>query len=50
MLVYNAEVINVLLKTEQLMSDFQQFHWLAEHRLSAHINAITNMVNERISE
>ena len=39
-----------LLKTELRTSDFQHFHWLAGHRLSAHIPAIPDMVNERISK
>ena len=39
-----------LLKTELRISDFQHFHWLAGHRLSAHIPALPNMVNESINE
>ena len=38
-----------ILKTELRISDFQHFHWLAGHRLSAHVPALPNMVNERIS-
>ena len=34
-----------LLKTELRISHFQHFHWLAGHRLSAHIPALPNMVN-----
>ena len=29
-----------LLKTDLRISDFQHFHWLAGHRLSAHIHAL----------
>ena len=39
-----------LLKTELRISDFQHFHWLAGHRLSAHIPALPNMANERVSK
>ena len=39
-----------LLKTELRMLDFQHFHWLAGHRLSAHIPALPNMVNESIKK
>ena len=39
-----------LLKTELLILDFQHFHWLAGHRLSAHIPALPNMVSERINK
>ena len=39
-----------ILKTELRISDFQRFYWLAGHRLSAHIPALPNMVNERISK
>ena len=39
-----------LLKTELRISHFQHFHWLAGHRLSAHIPALPNMVNERVSK
>ena len=39
-----------LLKTEQRILDFQHFHCLAGHRLSAHIPALPNMVNERINK
>ena len=38
------------LKIELRISEFQHFHWLAGHRLSAHIPALTNMVNELISK
>ena len=39
-----------LLKTELRILDFQHFHWLAGHRLSAHIPALPNMVNESITK
>ena len=39
-----------LLKTELRISDFRHFHWLAGHRLSAHIPALPNMVNKSINE
>ena len=39
-----------LLKTELWISDFQHFHWLARHRLSAHMPALPNMVNEHTSK
>ena len=39
-----------LLKTELRISDFQHFYWLAGHRLSAHIPALPNMVNESINK
>ena len=39
-----------LLKTELRILDFQHFHWLAGHRLSAHIPALPNMVNESINK
>ena len=39
-----------LLKTELWILDFQHFHWLAGHRLSAHIPALPNMVNESINK
>ena len=39
-----------LLKTELRILDFQHFHWLAGHRLSAHIPALPNMVNESIKK
>ena len=39
-----------LLKTELPILDFQHFHWLAGHRLSAHIPAPPNMVDESINE
>ena len=39
-----------LLKTELRILDFQHFHWLAGHRLSAHIAALPNMVNESINK
>ena len=39
-----------LLKTELLILDFQHFHWLAGYRLSAHIPALPNMVNESINK
>ena len=39
-----------LLKTELRILDFQHFHWLAGHRLSAHIPALRNMVNESINK
>ena len=39
-----------LLKTELRISHFQHFHWLAGHRLSAHIPALPNMVNEHSSK
>ena len=39
-----------LLKAELQISDFQHFNWLAGHRLSAHIPALPNMVNELISK
>ena len=38
------------LKTELQISDFQHFHWLAGHKLSAHIPALPNMANERVSK
>ena len=31
------------------MSDFQNFHWLAGHRLLVHIRAVPSMVKERVS-
>ena len=40
----------LLLKTELGILDFQHFHWLAGHRLSAHIPALPNMVNESINK
>ena len=44
-------LINIyLLKTELRISDLQHFYWLAGHRLSAHIPALPNMVNERVSK
>ena len=39
-----------LLKTELRILDFQHFHLLAGHRLSAHIPALPNMVNESINK
>ena len=39
-----------ILKTELRILDFQHFHWLAEDRLSAHIPALPNMVNENINK
>ena len=39
-----------LLKPELRIPDFQHFHWLTGHRLSAHIPALPNMVNEPISK
>ena len=39
-----------ILKTKLRISDFQHFHWLAGHRLSAHIPALPNMDNERVSK
>ena len=39
-----------LLKTELRILDFQHFHWLAGHWLSAHIPALPNMVNESINK
>ena len=39
-----------LLKTELRISDSRHFHWLAGHRLSAHIPALPNMVNKSINE
>ena len=39
-----------ILKTELRILDFQHFHWLAGHRLSAHIPALPNMVNESIKK
>ena len=39
-----------ILKTELRISGFQRFHWLAGHRLSAHIPVLPNMVNERVSK
>ena len=39
-----------ILKTELRILDFQHFHWLAGHRLSAHIPALPNMVNESINK
>ena len=36
----------ILLKTELRTSHLKHFHWLAAHRLSAHIPALSNMVNE----
>ena len=38
------------IKTELRILDFQHFHWLAGHRLSAHIPALPNMVNESINK
>ena len=38
-----------LLKTELQISDFQYFHWLAGHRLSVHIPAVTDVVKELVS-
>ena len=46
----NIYIFIYLLKTELRISDFQHFHWLAGHRLSAHIPALPNMVNERVSK
>ena len=40
----------ILLKTELRILDSQHFHWLARHKLSAHIPRATNMVNERVSK
>ena len=39
-----------ILKTELRILDFQPFYWLAGHRLSAHIPALPNMVNESINK
>ena len=39
-----------LLKTELRILDFQHFQWLAGHRLSPHIPALPNMVNESINK
>ena len=39
-----------ILKTELRILDFQHFHWLVGHRLSAHIPALPNMVNESINK
>ena len=39
-----------ILKTDLQIVDFQHFHWLAGHRLSAHIPALPNMVNESINK
>ena len=39
-----------LLKTQLRILDFQHFLWLAGHRLSAHIPALPNMVNESINK
>ena len=49
-LVNITPVYIYLLKTELGILDFQHFHWLAGHRLSAHIPALPNMVNESIKE
>ena len=46
----NNELYITLLKTELRILDFQHFHWLAGHRLSAHIPALPNMVNESIKK
>ena len=43
-------IYEYLLKTELRILDFQHFHWLAGHRLSAHIPALPNMVNESINK
>ena len=40
----------ILLKPELQISHFQHFHWLTGHRLSAHIPALPNMVNEHSSK
>ena len=40
----------ILLKIELRILDFRHFHWLAGHRFSAHIPALPNMVNERVSK
>ena len=31
------------------MSNFQEFQWLAGHRLSVHIPSVSNMAKERVS-
>ena len=50
---YPIYIINIyiyILKTELRILDFQHFYWLAGHKLSAHIPALPNMVNECISK
>ena len=42
--------IYIFIKTELRILDFQHFHWLAGLRLSAHIPALPNMVNESIKK
>ena len=42
--------ISLLLNLKHHITPDQHFHWLAGHRLSAHIPAIPNMVNEHISK
>ena len=46
----NIYIYIYILKTELRILDFQHFHWLAGHRLSAHIPALPNMVNESINK
>ena len=43
-------ILSIIYITELRILDFQHFHWLAGHRLSAHIRALPNMVNESINK